>query len=737
MNKNNVKNWILSGMTAIFALAANVFSSDTDTAYVPIAVTAEGSGTVNVSVKVQSPNGNERTYSLESGKQEILALPLSGFSSVSYHSQRRTNAPAAVNYSRGKLSLQLNPQQFQNAEISLLSVNGKRVWRTKAAASKSTFKTLRTNIAAGVYLLSVKYVNGNVFENRLTHCGGKLNINVTFGGEDLSSLRKSANSADIGIWTITASVARHDTISREFTPAAGINQPQIIALPLTFALIEKEHWGLIENDTARAAALSNSRALQRAIDTLTRRGNTKLKLEKGDYCIWGADDRNRNTVKVAIPSNVEFDLNESTLRLASNAEVGSRLFEIRSAENIKIFNGTLIGDRDTHDYGRRQGTRATYGQSPEWASHEFGMGIWIAASKNIELHNLTIKDVTGDCIFIGYKSSNITIHNNKLSRARRDGIVAADCDGLIIRNNHIFDIYNDITHRDENNNTIWIGAEACIAFEADYSDGRERITNVQIHDNTLDGSRGRWRSFLDFYWGVENVQIRNNHLIGDFGLKFGNNILFENNQMYNGIIHATGSVNTNNPTINSVNVIIRNNDFFDTRVYITGGAPAWVTDQGLGGLYNGWRQNYALINNKFINRSAAPTEDFQNIIISANIGIAIIDNTFETAINRYTGIGVYIGGPPPGNPEYVLYIADNTIPLQRTNAAGFSAPKRYQSEPSGTISAWLGENEILHSDLQRVETLNNSINLRGLPDWYKETNNREKAIEFINSFIWF
>lgn len=47
------------------------------------------------------------------------------------------------------------------AGISLYSLNGKRVLRTKADASKGAKNISSPNLVAGVYLLSVKGVNGH------------------------------------------------------------------------------------------------------------------------------------------------------------------------------------------------------------------------------------------------------------------------------------------------------------------------------------------------------------------------------------------------------------------------------------------------------------------------------------------------------------------------------------------------------------------------------------------------
>ena len=696
--------------------AAAVFSQNANTAYVPVFVTAESNRAVTASIKMHSPDGSERTYTLEIGKQDTLAVPLRGFASVSYRPQKQANVPAAVYHNRGKLSLQLNQQKFQNAKISLLSVNGKRIWSANASASKDALKVSQPNTAAGVYLLSVKDVNGSSFETKITHCGGKLNINVAFGGEDFSPLRKNTNYANAESWTITASAAGHDNTSHEFTPIAGINPAQAITLHPTLtttinripALIEKAQWGLVENNCSREVATANSTALQTAIDSLTRRYGPRIRLERGNYCLWGVDDGHNSKI-VRIPSNTELDLNGSTLQLATNDEPWTALFRIERAENIRLFNGTLIGDRETHNYGRLTGNRANFARTKEWSSHEWGFGIRVRGGKNIEFYNLTIREVTGDCIiFLDDKSSNVTIRNNKLSRARRGGIVATNIDTLIIHDNYIFDIYNDVLHRDENNQIISIGAEACIAFEADRDDGREKISNVRIHNNLLDGRSSSNKLFFNAHYGTENIVISGNVIYGTFGLRFGNNILFKSNKVYDGSFDAAGTVNRNVSARNSTNVIIEDNEFYNYNIGSTGGTPTTINPD--------YKQNYVFIGNRFYDCG---------MTMVSNTNMAIIDNEFIVRSGRRGDIGIWIHveTPPSAGVTHQWYFADNIM------TPGFANPKRYHlAFMEGFVAFTLQMNEAPNRQL--------SVQ-RNLPAWFNESNSREAAIAFINSFIWY
>jgi len=231
------KGRILAVASAAVALTVGAaFAQSADTAYVPVKINADAF------VSIQPPSGSTGMAGagriLAPNTTDTLVLILSGATSVLHSTQRLSNAPAAFSYSRGNASLNLAPESFRDARVSLFSVNGKRVLRGKASASKTGGSEIsRANIAEGVYLLSVKGVNNNSFAAKLVHNGGKLNIKVAFGG-DLSSksLNKSAKAAeDYGYWTISATptAGGYKDTSYTLAPVKGINPPQDITLHIS------------------------------------------------------------------------------------------------------------------------------------------------------------------------------------------------------------------------------------------------------------------------------------------------------------------------------------------------------------------------------------------------------------------------------------------------------------------------------------------------------------------------
>lgn len=220
---------MLLALLLLSAFAANVFAQGN-----PPGTPAQLPVTVNVaaSVKIDPPSaaqGIGAEGNVTANNQQTFNLTLIGQTSVSHQSQIQTKVPVSVSQNRGNVTLNLQSQQYQNAVVSLHSVNGRQILRSKVSASNTANSISRSNIPAGVYLLSVKSTSGNSFSTKLTHSGEKLNINVAFEGVDISSNR-SAAEANFGTWTITVSATGYLTQTRTFQPVAGANTLQSFTL---------------------------------------------------------------------------------------------------------------------------------------------------------------------------------------------------------------------------------------------------------------------------------------------------------------------------------------------------------------------------------------------------------------------------------------------------------------------------------------------------------------------------
>ena len=219
--------------TSIGVFAVSVFAEEADTAYVPFVVN------VDAKVTAQKQGADPVSIDVTAGEEKTLEIPLEKANSIIQSMRNgQSRAPLLSSNNHGKVSLNLPSQSYNNAEISLYSINGKRILRGKADASQAVKNISRPNLVAGVYLLSVKGTNGQSFSNRLTHRGGSLNISVSFGVSenfltDLPvAIAKSAAESDG--WTITVSADGYVDFSYTFIPVKGMNDVQNITLGSQF-----------------------------------------------------------------------------------------------------------------------------------------------------------------------------------------------------------------------------------------------------------------------------------------------------------------------------------------------------------------------------------------------------------------------------------------------------------------------------------------------------------------------
>ena len=203
-----------------------------DTAAVPFLVSVDAT----VRAVPDAASGLEAVeITVKAGETDTLRLPLRKTAGVAFFgAQLRAGVPAIVGNRGGTVTVNLPAQSYKNAEVLLYTVNGKRVLRQKASASNAVNNISRSNVATGVYLLSVSGTNGESVTSRLTHSGGGLNINVIFGdgSENLSAAPLTAKkAADVALkWTVTVSAKAPGYKDRVFTiqPVAGKNAMQDI-----------------------------------------------------------------------------------------------------------------------------------------------------------------------------------------------------------------------------------------------------------------------------------------------------------------------------------------------------------------------------------------------------------------------------------------------------------------------------------------------------------------------------
>lgn len=158
-------------------------------------------------------------------------------------------------------------------------------------------------------------------------------------------------------------------------------------------VLELEKWNIYNDGTH---PVETTKGLNDALIWAKDNGYTVFKIPDGNYLIAKQSDKNKENDRIKMVSNMTLLLSENTIiQKETNDKEEYQTVEFGpDIENSKIIGGTLIGDKDTHDYSKVQYSWTS-------GSHEWGMGINIVGAENVLIENVKIREFTGDGIYIG------------------------------------------------------------------------------------------------------------------------------------------------------------------------------------------------------------------------------------------------------------------------------------------------------------------------------------------------
>lgn len=267
--------------------------------------------------------------------------------------------------------------------------------------------------------------------------------------------------------------------------------------------------------------LANKTIVQNALNKAVDLGYLNFYFLPCDFTIAvGVNSQNNGFISenaINIPSGLNIQLsNDSVIRVQTAGFIGSSLFCFNNVQNSSISGGTLMGDRDTHDYAIV-------------STHEWNYLVMVRGSKNITISNMNLLNSTSDGIFVTGKelrtsvnfveSENIEIKNNFISNSRRNNISLVDGNRIIVQNNLITDAGLD--------NSFSKGTSP--RFGIDIESYRERDIN----------------GVLTEYERVESVIISNNEFLNNINSSVNNytgfHVEISNNKCDTGIGFSAGN----------------------------------------------------------------------------------------------------------------------------------------------------------------------------------------------------
>ena len=304
-------------------------------------------------------------------------------------------------------------------------------------------------------------------------------------------------------------------------------------------------------------------------------------------------------------SNRLMNLNLSTLKINNpNNYTATSLLRLANVNNVIIYKGKLIGDRDSNTN-----------------KGEHGHGIRILNSKNIEITGIEITDMFGDGIDIDTRydssdiSENIIISNSIVRRVRRNGIAVSTASNVTIKNCYISQVYGT-------------APQSCIDIETNYPDRPSR--NIKIIDNTLlnDINQGTDKECLGFVNGnyTEGLVFSGNYTNAITIFNYAKNIIVSNN------IFSHSSLDNVYLTFRSLqNAIISNNLIHNISINITHSSNT-INNKDISITDNILRRGDR--NYKFITINGTDKNNTDKVIIKNNI----FDDCFDHAIYVYSDI---------------------------------------------------------------------------------------------------
>lgn len=153
-------------------------------------------------------------------------------------------------------------------------------------------------------------------------------------------------------------------------------------------------WGIYTDGTH---PVETTKGLNDALKWAHEQGYTTFKVPPGTYVIKkGVKGQPSPDARINMVPNMTFELEEGAVLMKepNDAESYELLYIGYGADNVTIRGGKYVGDRDQHDYSRKD---TPY--SP--GTHEGGIGIVSSGARNLTIDGIEAYGFTGDAIAIG------------------------------------------------------------------------------------------------------------------------------------------------------------------------------------------------------------------------------------------------------------------------------------------------------------------------------------------------
>ncbi|TYA71912.1 right-handed parallel beta-helix repeat-containing protein [Seonamhaeicola marinus] len=329
--------------------------------------------------------------------------------------------------------------------------------------------------------------------------------------------------------------------------------------------IDVEEWDIPIN---RAEPEKTTRNLQAAIDWAVNQGYGIICVPEGHYLI-GIEQSDIYYGGIELGSNIALMLDQNAvIEMTPNNRWNYCAIRINNQSNVVVSGGTIIGDRDNHEYtARNDGSRA----------HDEGHLICIEGeSQNVTVENMILGKANGDGVLIvgsgvgqDQMLTDININRNNFSDNRRQGV-------SIVGGRHILIENNEFHHTNGTAPEFGIDIEGAgrindsIVIRTNYfhhNKGGDIVntdgTDIIVENNIL--LQGQSNTYIDgplVYWKNASWTIRNNNIT----------MRTQSVNNWNGIIMYSNS----SPKTNPDTTFVHNNTLNKCGMYMYNGADLSV-----------------------------------------------------------------------------------------------------------------------------------------------------------------
>ncbi len=240
-------------------------------------------------------------------------------------------------------------------------------------------------------------------------------------------------------------------------------------------LFRVERWDVIQHEISQSRAIANKDEMNEVISLVKRLGATEFRLDHIDAYFYG-DHFEINATRgiernaIRLPSDFKWVMSDHTILRLQPSHTNGKLLGILNDSHVTISGGTLIGDREDHDYSP---VEDIFGNNRD--THEYSFLIHLAGAHDIVIDDVNLLDSSGDGLFVGSsglrrpdgtippgvrQTQNVVVKNSLIKNNRRNNISLVDGEFITLDNNIISDagggeqITEEVPLLDEDGNPV-------------------------------------------------------------------------------------------------------------------------------------------------------------------------------------------------------------------------------------------------------------------------------------------